>query len=284
MRTLTLFSILLLGSLLVQAAPRPVSTAELGTYAAHFKGLVAQPSTANTQTRLAQLQRSVLAIQDTGSQMTSQRALKIAEAALNAEKVTGVDATLLLAVARMESDFKDVMRISTSCYSGKGTCMADCGMTQHHIRGSKAYVLRYCKTMKYNRKLAFVKSAQELAHHIRWCRKRANRRWVYPIKRCVLNRYNQGPFYKTRQKCFRNNRCWRRKDKSETWPEYNKSVRPCYRARAKCVSRAAYWIKVSCFEHGARKVVKPKRNCRRCTRLVKIPSFYPVQVPLAFLR
>ena len=170
-------------------------------------------------------------------------------------------------------------------------CFADCGMTQHHVRGSMAYVTRQCDKLKRNLKYTFYKSAQEFARHITWCKSKKNK--DMRLRRCILNRYNMGPSYKTKKRCKRWHSPWRgvrslRKYADESRREYRARIRemlrtPQWKARYrsimkqqwKCRQRGAYWVKVTCFEYGARNATKSLRSCRRCMALSYIRSkFY----------
>lgn len=203
----------------------------------------------------------------------------IAEAALNAQEKTGVDATLMIAVGRMESDFRNLVLINPACKFKRRTynCYADCGMTQHHVRGSLGYVTRECNKLAKSPKYSFLKSAQELARHITWCQLPKHTRYHKPARRCILNRYNMGPFYKRMDRCKRQNRCGLiHISKYSDKETYMYAYSDCKKRRRKCVSRAGYWKQVSCFEYGARHQTRSKRTCRKCYRLNQIPTrFYP---------
>ena len=192
------------------------------------------------------LVKAVRAIEDRGRHMTPRYRRKIAEAALHAWRKTGVNPHLMLAIGRMESDFRALTLINVGCRPGR-TCHADCGITQHHVRGSHKYVTRYCKWLRYNHKLSFLKSAQEIASHQGYCKARQGKRYFRPYMRCVLNRYNQGPFFKRQEVCLKR------------WTG---------RLKWKCVSRAIYWKKVLCFRYGAVNGLSPRQfvRIRRKTR------------------
>lgn len=205
--------------------------------------------------------------------------LRIAKAAFDAEKATGVNATFLVAVGRMESDFRPLYLVNPGCQNHDKLCWADCGITQHHVRGPGSYVKRRCRTVANDYSLSFLKSAQELARHVQYCRKNSYRKWNHPLRRCVMNRYNQGTFYLTMSKCRRRFSCNYKKDPKEDFDYYYDRLNRCKRLRRKCVSRAAYWKKLSCFEYGARKQIKSIRSCRKCYSVSKIPSFYGQPTP-----
>jgi hypothetical protein len=259
--------------------------------------------------RVKQLLASLDAIRDKGLYMSPRYRMKIVNAALHAQAKTGVDATLMLAVARMESDFRSLTLINAACKYGrrKVNCYADCGMTQHHVRGSMAYVTKYCAKLKRNIKLSFLKSAQELARHIKWCQLPKHLKRDGNVRRCVLNRYNQGPAYKTYKKCKRWHNPWRgwtrlRRYSGETrrqhrirmrklmkTPDWKRHYRAVMKQQWKCRHRAAYWTKLTCFEYGARSATKSKRSCRRCTSLSQIrtkfyaPAAVKTTSPMAYL-
>ena len=209
------------------------------------------------------------------------RRVKIVTAAMKAEKATGVDAIFMIAMGRMESDFRPLQLIDARCgmrmqFGGRRACGADCGITQHRLYGGAKYVRRMCKKYATDYNLVFLKSAQEIARHVTYCKKNAHRKWNHPLRRCVLNRYNQGPFYRTRSKCKRSYRCNRiRLDQFGDKTAWYTVFKACKKSYYKCMNIAAYWTKLSCFEYGARNKVKSKRSCRRCFRFASIKKFYP---------
>ena len=231
---------------------------------------------------------AVKAIEARGSKLTDKRRQRIANAARTASQTTGVDATLLIAVARMETDFRPLQKTTWQCRDPRfEKCGADCGITQHWIFGGKRWVIRYCKRLANNYTLSFTKSAQEIAHHITWCKKNAGRH--APLKRCVLNRYNSGTFYLTPRRCNRRYRyclkgcprAKRTKDLHLTKPEQQHRLEQYLRCRArcrhtkhKCRARAAYWQKVMCFDYGARNRKRATANCRRSYLFSTPAKFY----------
>jgi len=207
----------------------------------------------------------------------------VAEAALNAQEKVGVDATFLIAVGRMESDFRNLILINTACkYKLRNyNCYADCGMTQHHVRGSMKYVQSMCKKLARSPKLSFLKSAEELSRHIAFCTDSKRIKRNLPTRRCVLNRYNQGTFYRRSEQC---SRCWISPKRFDGKEAYRLALLDCKKRRNSCRHKAAYWKKVTCFEYGARQNLRSKRSCRRCYSLTKIRTvFYaPPQTDTAF--
>jgi len=283
-----------------------------------FDGIVAKKSKVNLEERRKELLKSVEAIEDKGVMVSRKDCLqrhrckrwekkskylfkkcnrrlrycfkhakksqkkreRIVTAALKAEKATGIDATFLIAVGRMESDFRPLQLIDARCgqplpFGGRRACGADCGITQHRIYGKAAYVRRMCKRYASDYNLVFLKSAKELARHVSFCK--TNFKSNQPLNRCVMNRYNQGTYYKTRNRCRSSYRCNRMfishyPSKAIWYAEY----KGCKRGKRKCFAIAAYWTKLSCFYYGARNKIRSKRSCRRCFRIKSIRTkFYP---------
>lgn len=243
-----------------------------------LKPLSIQTSTAAREARLKGLIESIKAIEDKGLRMSDRYRRKIADAALYAEEKTGVDAVFMVALARMESDFRGLTMINAPCKYRRRTygCYADCGMTQHHVRGGLKYVERMCKKLARNHRYSFLKSAQEIAGHVKYCNDPKNFKWHQPTRRCILNRYNMGTLYKTREKCNRWNRCgYMQPNRFGNYDSYIWAYKDCKRRRRKCRIRAGYWTKLSCFEYGARHKIRSKRSCRYCYSIPQIATrFY----------
>lgn len=223
--------------------------------------------------KLQELVKAIDAIEDKEVGLTAKKKLEIADAALNAQEKTGVDAVLMIAVARMESDFRPIVMVNAACKFKQRDygCYADCGMTQHHIRGDARYVNRKCRELAKDTKATFLYSAQEIASHVKWCSERAHQSWNRPLRRCVLNRYNMGPRYKTVSYCKRIYNC--SSLVAEAQPH-------CKAGERKCIMRAVYWKRLTCFEYGARKLVRAAKSCRWCTNLAYINTFfYPRPTP-----
>ena len=213
---------------------------------------------------------------------SQKRREKIVTAALKAEKITGIDATFLIAVGRMESDFRPLQLIDARCgqplpFGGRRACGADCGITQHRIYGKAKFVRRMCRKYATDYNLVFLKSAREFAKHVKYCKENSKRN--KPLNRCVMNRYNQGTFYKTRNRCKSYYKCNRLfishyPDKAMWYAEY----KGCKRSKRKCFAIAAYWTKLSCFYYGARNKLRSKKSCRRCYSIASITrDFYVPQ-------
>ena len=237
-----------------------------------------------TEKELAHLVGAIKAIETRNARwLTPKRRMQIAKAALAASQATGVDSTLLIAIARVESDFRRLQSVHPKCYMrGQRYCMADCGITQHWINGKRSWVLRQCKRVANDYNLSFMGSAKELARHIEWCK--AHPKYHQPMQRCVLNRYNGGPAYKTAASCSRR---WKTScpkmcpdfdpaRPNESYAARTQCRKRCAKSYRRCWGRSAYWKKVLCFEHGARTGVKARHSCRYIRTLKSIPTyFYP---------
>lgn len=244
---------------------------------ATIQGISALVTAETEEEQVKRLVKSIDAIKASSVGLSVARKARIAKAALAASKATGVDATLLIAVARVESDFRGLQVISWKCRDPRfQTCDADCGITQHHIGGKRRWVIQRCKSLARNYEESFLKSAKELAHHVEFCSSRP--KYNIPLKRCVLNRYNSGTFYLTAERCNRRyNECQKwcpRAVDGYTYTERLKCFRRCNKAATKCRSRSAYWKKVLCFDYGARRHLKPQRSCRYVWRLESIPTYF----------
>jgi len=228
--------------------------------------------------KIQSLVKAISAVEDREVGLKDKDKLEIAEAALSAQERTGVDAVLMIAVARMESDFRRIALVNPRCKYGfqQIGCFADCGMTQHHIRGNARYVISYCKALAKNTKEAFFQSATEIASHVKWCHAHAHQPWSRPLRQCVLNRYNMGPAYKTKSKCRKWHSCdtLQRDQQWETVEAFTKRLASCKIQQRRCILRSSYWERVSCFEYGARRQVRSTRNCRWCTDITRIQSFF----------
>ncbi len=251
-----------------------------------LRGFLAQANQNDDAKEVKRLVVAVRSIEDKWSRMTDQYRERIARAAIKASKATGVDATLLIAVARQESDFRGLQSLHPRCRDPRySVCQADCGITQHHIQGNRHWVLKRCRQLAQDFDESFLLSAKEIRHHIDWCGK--NARWQQPLQRCVLARYNAGPAYPTPVRCDQRYGGCKETCLVVDWTDPNlerKQLRyslrqtclnRCYVAQRKCRARANYWIGVMCFDHGARRGLKATRSCRYVWSLASIPAQYP---------
>ncbi|KKN22323.1 hypothetical protein LCGC14_0916590, partial [marine sediment metagenome] len=273
LRVLSIFLLIGLFATVAQAAPAKAPTSAGGgsggtvNHVSKQLQLFVAPLVRPTEAvELKRLVRAIRSIEDKGVRMTNKRRLRIARAALRAQQVHKVDATLLIAVARMETDFRALGIGLEQCRkSRRSHCKADCGITQHYISGKRKWVISYCTKLMRDYSLSFLKSAKEIASHIRYCQKR--QKWNKPLRRCVLNRYNSGTFYRTAWRCSKR---WRycnrwtpktswvnkpdltKQEKQHRYRLYTEARNRCSRVKYRCLARAAYWKKVMCFDHGAR--------------------------------
>lgn len=266
------------------------SSGTLPTIVAALRSFVVPPVRPAPAAELQHLTKAIGAIESAGVKMTAARRLQIARAALKASVATGVDSTLLIAVARTESDFRGLQVVDWRCRSPRyRTCRADCGITQHYISGSRGWVIRRCRKLAEDYDLSFHKSAEELAHHIAWCRKHP--RYHKPLERCVLNRYNGGPYYPTPKRCEARLRDCRatcprlswvydpaiteQEDRQYRYQHYQRCRSACTGVQRKCRRRANYWLVVLCFDHGARTGQRAVRSCRSIWKRTDITTrFY----------
>jgi len=220
---------------------------------------------------------AIQSIEPEHHRLSERRRERIAKAIISSSQKTGVDPVLLTAVIRVESDFQRIYRLWPNCTDPKSSrCWADCGISQHHLRGPKNWVIRRCKFYTKNIEASILVSAKEIARHIQFCQTRSKDR---VFARCVLNRYNGGPFYKRRYRCSRRYwGCTSACPKDERlYNERAACLRRCARRVFKCKTIANYWRRVLCFEYGARNKARPVKNCRNVWDLEKVPTkFYRV--------
>ena len=215
---------------------------------------------------VAKLVKAIDALAFKGLSLSSTRKLAIARAAYQVGKEVGIDPFFLIALSRMESDFLATPQYAAQCYMrDRMSCMADCGITQHNISGSRAWVFKECKRLTRDYAYAMKKSAEEIKRHLEYCKTKQHQKWHRPYMRCVLNRYNQGTFYLTMNKC--------RTAARQPWmtdADFNK-------VRKRCLGRAAYWKKLLCFYYGAKTLTRMKRSCRYCFQLKHVPWYYGLE-------
>ena len=226
---------------------------------------------------LESLVNSITAIEDKEVGLPYEAKLKVADAALSAQETTGIDAVFLIALARLESDFRNIINLNFECkYKIRNYgCYADCGMTQNHVRGPLKYVKARCERFNTDLRTSFRESAVELVSHTKWCNARNYQSWHRPVRRCILNRYNQGPFYKTEEQCDKSWACSRLSaGDNESVESFSRRKALCNYSWKRCFTSAAYWKKLTCFEYGARKLQRSLRSCRYCTSIGLVSSFF----------
>ena len=122
----------------------------------------------------------------------------------------------------------------------------DCGVTQVRITSirSRKKAKAYCKRLASDMEFAFTRSAEMLTEirdrHCRyWWRKYSETklpRYEWRFRRCLLNVYNQGPWYYRREAC---------------------------KGEARCRVKARYWNRVTCFATAVKLGRKPRWRCRK---------------------
>lgn len=288
---------LLIGGIAEASPPAQAESAGTDAMPTALKVFVAKKTAPHDEARLA---KAVGALKPSTLYMSKRAVAQLVDAVIYASRKTGVDPYFLIAVARMESDFRhDVQMIHPKCYrAATKNCDADCGITQHWISGPKAWVIRYCKRLVKHPRLAVLKSAEELARHIKFCSGKSRfAAWSLqalqssgapnPMQACVLQRYNSGPRFYHANKCARMYRCRRYVDANENTrgakPRWipNPTYRRCAYKRSKCFGRAHYYAQALCFAYGARNGVSEKRSCRRCrdTRKIATDFYAPLTKP-----
>lgn len=162
----------------------------------------------------------------------------------------------------MESDFTGKPQYAPQCYLPGRSCFADCGITQHNVSGSRRAIFKFCKKLTNDHVASMRYSGKELLRHISYCKENKTKQYHQPYIRCVLNRYNQGPFYKRMASC---NAMKKAPWMSGKYYSYIKN---------RCRHRAAYWRKLSCFYYGAKNLKQLTRSCRFCFKPNHIPWKY----------
>lgn len=151
---------------------------------------------------------------------------------------------LLIGLAVNESDLRAGLRVGY-----------DCGITQVRVVGrarTPSGMKRLCASLSSSMDRAFEMAAETLTiNRDRYCtywydKARQDGRYRWKLARCVLNVYNQGPFYLKSEKCG---------------------------TSAKCKVRSRYWLRVLCFA-SAIKNGRSGRGCRRIWSLRQIRRRY----------
>lgn len=210
----------------------------------------------------AQVAGAIKAIAAKGVPVSDASAGLYADHILKAARVYGVDPYLLVAVARLESNFTGAIRADPRCKTAS-TCAQSCGITQQYFSGPTVWVVRRCKQLQQDHEQSFLLAAEELAKHAAWCREKIHLDRI--PERCILNRYNSGPNY------HREDRCHRRWNCDLLTGEARNT---CLPKRRRCMSLAKYWTRVMCFQHGARTATVPTRDCSWCWNVQDIPRHF----------
>lgn len=183
---------------------------------------------------------------------------------------------ILLGLAINESDLRWWL---TTGYMGN----RDCGICQNHValfRDTYWKRIILCKELMKSSALSFDYAMKELNSIRRlWCTNRYKKpqqgglskdeysrrivKWNLNRLRCLLNLYNQGPRYFSRQKCN-----FARK-KKETPKEYSYRVKRCY-------YRNRYWIRSLCFTVAAMTGNRTHMFCRLVTSVNSIKKQFKI--------
>jgi hypothetical protein len=134
---------------------------------------------------------------------------------------------MLLALSINESDMRWWLAVGL-----------DCGITQNRVNlwcRNRKCTKRLCKALTKSAEKSMRFAVDELVKiDRRYCKryKRSSWRW----RRCLLNVYNQGPFYYREERCHKDGpRCWR---------------------------HSRYWVRHTCFETGVKLGRAPTRTRR----------------------
>lgn len=249
----------LIFTLLLLAIPQQSDTTVQDAVRGFVPGLVA-PAIFPTHQDVV---RSIKALEARGVPVTAETATRYAKAILVAARLHGVDPYLLVAVARVESNFTPAVRPDFRCKTpGYQYCSQDCGVTQQNFAGRPRWVLARCKQVQQDPEESFRLAAEELAKHTLWCRDKIH--LDRTPERCILNRYNGGPYYRRAEQC--------RKMACEKLPLEHQGR--CRFSQRRCMVIATYWTKVLCYQEAARTATPPTKNCHWCWSVDAIPSHF----------
>lgn len=188
------------------------------------------------QSRDMDLTTGVLAVRGHMKHVTPPYAEKVVAEAKRQARGRWFTPALLLGLAINESDLRQLKR------------GYDCGITQvrvtNHSRtrsGRKALCDKLVEDMTLAFRLAVEELEENKARYCRywWAKAQKYRRYRWKFLRCVLNTYNQGPFYYREETCHGSRRC---------------------------VIKSRYWLRVVCFATAVANGTKANR-CRRAPSL-----------------
>jgi hypothetical protein len=130
------------------------------TVRAFVPGLVAPASLPSRD----QIGRAIKVLEAKGVPVSDANVTRYADSILKAAKAHQVDPYLLVAVARVESNFTSATRLDYRCrVPGFRTCSQDCGITQQNFTGPRRWVLARCQQVRDNPDESIDLAARELA-------------------------------------------------------------------------------------------------------------------------
>ena len=202
----------------------------------------------------ASLADGIMAVRGKLDHVTPEYSKELEQAVLGVvekSRYSWISPALLLGIAADESDFRQNLRHGL-----------DCGITQirttSHVRGWKA-ARKLCEDLRNDVGLAFEEAAKVLTS-IRndycgyWWKKMKvdKKKYEWRFRRCLLNVYNQGPYYYRAEKCQNDtHRCW---------------------------VKARYWNRITCFAVGIQLGKTSRWSCRRSTSDRWIRRAYDVSI------
>jgi len=212
----------------------------------------------------ANVVRAIDALKTKGIPVSDDKVQRYADAILKAAQQHDVDPYMLVALARIESNFTGAIRPDYRCTQpGSTYCAQDCGITQQNFAGHPRWVKARCQQVRADPEESFRLAAEEIARHAVWCRDKQHLDKI--PERCILNRYNGGPYYRREEQCRRSWDC-------RTMPREHQG--PCLARKRRCMVVATYWTKVLCYQHAARTATTPTRNCHWCWNVQDIPRHF----------
>ena len=199
-----------------------------------------QELTHSTQVRVSTLAGMVFTLRGEMRHITMELVSRVESAArrvVAARRYRWLTPELLVGLAINESDLRPGLRAGF-----------DCGITQIRVTvryKNRRRARKYCQELVDDVYLAFRHTAEVLTVSRdkycgywwrRWKKSPEDRHARRRFRRCVLNVYNQGPWYYRREKCGDDRRC-----------RY----------------KAGYWNRVSCFAAALKSGHRPRWRCRR---------------------
>jgi hypothetical protein len=242
-------------------APTVGEGTTLSVAAQHLLPTIVAPARLPTE---AAIVTAITKLEAKGSPISPENKARYAKAILAAATTHRIDPYLLVAIARVESDFTNAQRTDYRCkLRNSSFCSQDCGITQQNVAGKPAWVLLKCAQITKSPEASFDAAAEELAKHALVCSQKLHLDKI--PERCILQKYNGGPAYRRTEHCKRGHAC-------EALPLEHQGK--CKASRRRCMIMATYWTRVLCFAEGARTARTPVKNCRWCWDAERIKDHY----------